>query len=156
MKVLTAGAGRLPCARYVLQLCGVHVLLKARHLAVAYLPHVADLRVEFLPGLLVGSRVAPLNHDNVAYIVELSGVDGEAVPFRREPHEQVLHDSVRSQPGLAAGLVRISFGLAPPLCGTLRRLTRSARPGRRLKLRHSTESRDASDHQLRGVTAVAS
>src|ERR1700722_17918938 len=107
------GAARLTGAFYVLQLCGIHVLLKARDLAVAYLPYVADLRVESFPGLLVGSRVAPLNHDNITCIVELSGVDGEAVPFRREPHEEVLHDSVRSQPGLAAGLVRISFRLAP-------------------------------------------
>jgi hypothetical protein len=78
--------------RYVLQLRGIRVLLEARDLAVAYLPHVADLRVESLPGLLVGSRVAPLNHDNIACVVEFSRVDGEAVPFRREPGEQVLHD----------------------------------------------------------------
>jgi hypothetical protein len=42
---------------------------------------MADLSVEFLAGLLVGSGVARLNHDHVAGIVKRSGVDGETVPL---------------------------------------------------------------------------
>src|ERR1039458_6717496 len=43
----------LTCALHVLQLRRVHVLLETHDFAVAYLPHVADLRVEFLTCLLV-------------------------------------------------------------------------------------------------------
>src|SRR5574339_621832 len=40
-------------------------------------------------------------------------MDGEAVPLRAQSHEQIVQDGVRSDPGLAAGHIRVALRLIP-------------------------------------------
>src|SRR4051794_15354639 len=98
---------------HVLHLRGVHVLLETRDLAIADFPHVADLGVEFPAGLLVSARVTALDHDGRARVMELPRMSGKAIPFRGEPHEEVLHDSVGPSPYLIAGIVGITLRFVP-------------------------------------------
>jgi hypothetical protein len=45
--------------------------------------------------------------------VKLLGRHGEPVPLRGKPHEQVFHDGIPANPGLAIGLVWVALRFAP-------------------------------------------
>ena len=79
---------RLTCVDHVLPLAGVRVLLEAGDLALAYLPHVANLGVEALAGLLVRPCVARFDHDHRARIVKLLG--GPTNPTQIFPEPELL------------------------------------------------------------------
>ena len=74
---------------------------------------MADLSVQALARVFVGAAVPRFDNDGVARVMVGLRMNGERLPLRPEPGEQVAHDGIRSDPGFPTGHVRISLRLPP-------------------------------------------